>query len=50
MSRVTRGYYDVLGPLREAYDRGASARDEASRTKSAWKHAERDTFLARLRA
>ena len=41
-------YRDVLDPLRAAYDRGAQQRDGMAKTP--WKLAERETFLARLRA
>ena len=40
-------YNDVLGVLRDAYDRGAAARD--ARTKQPWKLDERQAFLDRLR-
>ncbi|MFB4292950.1 class I SAM-dependent methyltransferase [Nonomuraea sp. ATR24] len=39
-------YDDVLGPLREAYDRSARQRDASG--KAAWKQAEREAFLGRL--
>ncbi|MFC5814067.1 class I SAM-dependent methyltransferase [Nonomuraea harbinensis] len=40
-------YDEVIGLLREAYDGGAERRDAA--TKSAWKLAEREAFLDRLK-
>jgi SAM-dependent methyltransferase len=41
-------YEDVVGPLRESYDRAADWRD--SRVKEPFKLAERDAFLARVLA
>jgi SAM-dependent methyltransferase len=41
-------YEDVIANLRAAYDRGAEARDRA--TKTAWKEEERQRFLDTLRA
>jgi SAM-dependent methyltransferase len=46
MTHVTIRYDEVLGPLREAYDGGATWRD--GRTKEQWKLAERQSFLERL--
>ena len=46
MTRMTIRYDEVLGPLREAYDGGATWRD--GRTKEPWKLAERQAFLERL--
>ncbi|SEG80088.1 Methyltransferase domain-containing protein [Nonomuraea solani] len=40
-------YDDVIGPLRAAYDDGAERRDASG--KAAWKLAEREAFLSRLR-
>lgn len=47
---MTARYDDVLASLREAYDRGAAAREAASGMKTDWKIAERAGFLDRLRA
>ena len=40
-------YQDVIGPLRTAYDARAAWRDRQS--KEAWKLAEREVFLERIR-